>query len=191
MFTGIIQEVGRVERVDKKGHFLGLGVKSSIIYEASQPSDSVSINGVCLTVVKKDKGILFFEAVQATLENTNIKRLKKNGRVNLEPALKVGEKLGGHFVLGHIDAEARLLHLDDRRGYWRLEVELLSLFRKSIIENGSVSIDGVSLTVKKIFSKSFTADIIPFTYSHTIMQYRKPGDWLNLEFDYLLKGKSK
>jgi riboflavin synthase len=189
MFTGIIQEVGQIERVDKKGASLSLGVRSAFIYEDCQPSDSVSINGACLTLVKKDKGVLFFEAVQSTLKNTNIKRLKKNEKVNLEPALKVGEKLGGHFVLGHVDAEARLLHLDDRRGYWKLEVELLSLFRKSIIENGSVSIDGVSLTVKNIFSKSFTADIIPFTYSHTAMQYKNPGCWLNLEFDYLLKNK--
>lgn len=191
MFTGIIQEVAKVFSITKKINSNIIAIKSNIVYQDTKISDSINVNGVCLTVVKKEKNILFFEAIKTTLEKTNLKRLKINEYVNLEQALKISDKLGGHFVLGHIDTEAKLLKIIKKNNYWQLELELPSKFKKYVVENGSVSIDGISLTIKKINYNSFTLDIIPFTYQNTNIKYRKIGDYLNIEFDYLLKATLK
>ena len=187
MFTGIVKEVGRIERITKIDSLIKLGISAKDISRKSGISDSISINGVCLTLVDKKGDVIFFEAIASTLKNTNLKRLKKGTFVNLEPALTLGEKLGGHFVLGHVDAELKLRRIIKKSSYWELEVELLSEFRKFILDNGSVAIEGISLTVKKVLSKVFTTNVIPFTYNNTNIRYKKAGDWINLEFDYLLK----
>jgi riboflavin synthase len=191
MFTGIIKEVGRVDEIRRTGSLIKLGIESAIISNEASPSDSIAVNGVCLTLTKKDKNILFFEAIASTLKTTNLKRLKKRDYLNLEPALKLGEKMGGHFVLGHVDSEAKLRRIVLKGSYRELEVELPSQFRKFIVENGSITIEGVSLTVKKVLPRVFTANIVPFTYDNTNLKVKKAGDWLNLEFDYLLKQKSE
>jgi riboflavin synthase len=187
MFTGIVKEIGSVGRIVRGVSSLKLGIKSADIFKDVKDSDSVSVNGACLTVVSKDKNLLLFDVVSSTLKKTNLKRLKNGDSVNLEPALSLGEKLGGHFVLGHIDTELKLRKLVKKPGHWELEVDLPFSFRKNLVVNGSVAIDGVSLTVKKILPRGFTADIIPFTYGNTILRYRRTGDFLNIEFDYLLK----
>jgi len=187
MFTGIIKEVARVERIAKAGFLIKLAVKSIAVFKDANLSDSISVNGVCLTLTHKKEDLLFFDAINSTLKNTNLKRLKKGDFLNLEPALNIGDKLGGHFVLGHVDAEVKLCKKVAKGNYWQLEMELPSQFRKFILENGSITIEGVSLTVKKILPRSFTVDIIPFTYNNTNLKYKKIGDWLNIEFDYLLK----
>jgi riboflavin synthase len=137
----------------------------------------------------KKNNILFFDAVKSTLDKTNLKRLKIKEVMNLEPALKLGDKLGGHFVLGHVDTEGRLKRISRKSDFWQLEVELPPAFKKYIVENGSIALNGMSLTVKKIMSNSFIVDIIPFTYENTNLKYKRVGDWLNIEFDYLLKNK--
>jgi len=187
MFTGIIKEVARVERIAKAGFLIKLAVKSIAVFKDVNLSDSISVNGVCLTLIHKKEDLLFFDAINSTLKNTNLKRLKKGDFLNLEPALNIGDKLGGHFVLGHVDAEVKLCKKVAKGNHWQLEMELPSQFRKFILENGSITIEGVSLTVKKILPRSFTVDIIPFTYNNTNLKYKKIGDWLNIEFDYLLK----
>ncbi|MFA6281731.1 MAG: riboflavin synthase, partial [Candidatus Omnitrophota bacterium] len=147
------------------------------------------INGTCLTLTEKKANTLFFDAVKSTLDKTNIKRLRIKEIVNLEPALKVGEKLGGHFVLGHVDVEARLKRILRKSDFWQLEVELPPAFKKNVVENGSVALNGISLTVKKVAANFFTVDIIPFTYENTNLKHKRVGDWINVEFDYLLKNK--
>ncbi len=189
MFTGIIKEVERVERLNRSGSLIKLGVKSTIISNEANPSDSIAINGVCLTLTAKEKGILFFQAIAPTLANTNLKRLKKGDFVNLEPALKVGERVGGHFVLGHVDCEAKIRRIIPKVNYRQAEIEAPSKFKKFLLENGSVTIEGISLTVKKVLPRTFTVDIVPFTYDNTNLKYKRVGDWVNLEFDYLLKQK--
>ncbi len=191
MFTGIIKEIGRIEKITRTNSLTKLGISAKSIYNETNISDSISVNGACLTVSDKKNERLCFDAVKSTLDKTNIKRLRIKEFVNLEPALKVGEKLGGHFVLGHVDAESRLKHLSKKSDFRQLEIELLPAFRKYIVENGSVAINGISLTVKKVMPNYFTVDIIPFTYENTNLKYKRTGDWLNIEFDYLLKGKSK
>lgn len=187
MFTGIIQEIARVEKIALSASIATLGFRAKIVSKTAGVSDSIAINGVCLTVVKRQGDLLLFEAVRSTIEATNVKRFKKGSIVNLEPALKVGEKIGGHFVLGHVDKEVKLKRKIKFREYQRIEVELPVELKKYIFSGGSVALDGISLTIKMVTARSFTVDVIPFTYEHTNLKYRKPGDWLNLECDYLLK----
>ena len=191
MFTGIIKELGKVSSLNKKASLTVIGVSSKLIFPQSGISDSIAVNGTCLTVTGKNKNELFFDAIEPTLKTTNLKRLKKGDYVNLEPALEAKEKLGGHFVLGHVDCELKLKRAVARGDYWELEIELPARFRPRLIANGSIAIEGVSLTVKKVLPRSFTVDIIPFTYKNTTLQYKRPGAWLNVEFDYLLKNRGK
>ncbi|MFA5270970.1 MAG: riboflavin synthase [Candidatus Omnitrophota bacterium] len=190
MFTGIIKELGKVEKIARSSSLIKIGASSKSVYDEANISDSVSINGVCLTVTGKKNNILFFDVVKSTLDKTNLKRLKIKEVINLEPALKLGEKLGGHFVLGHVDSEGKLKRISRKTDFWQLEVELPKAFRRYMVENGSVALNGISLTVKKIMSFSFVVDIIPFTYENTNLKYKRVGDWLNIEFDYLLKNRS-
>lgn len=187
MFTGIVKETGRVDKLARGNSSIKLGIKSGVLFEGANPSDSICVNGACLTLTHKEGGVLFFEAVASTLDNTNLKRLKKGESVNLEPALNLGDKLGGHFVLGHVDAELKLIRAVKKSGHWQLEINLPAAFRKSIVENGSIAVDGISLTVKKILPQSFSVHVIPFTYDHTNLRFKRPGSFLNIEFDYLLK----
>jgi len=190
MFTGIVREIGKVKKIAKGGSSIKLGIESIVVLKEANLSDSISVNGVCLTLSAKDKNTFFFDAISSTLKNTNLKRLKKGDYVNLEPALSLGQKLGGHFVLGHIDTELKLRRLIKKSGHWQLEIGLPSMFRKNVLANGSIAIEGISLTIKKVLPRTFTADIIPFTYENTTIRYKRIGDFLNIEFDYLLKQKN-
>lgn len=187
MFTGIVKGVGRIEKIIREKSSVKLAVRGIDPEDEVKISDSVAVNGVCLTVTKKDKDILFFAAIKSSLEVSNLKRLKMGDYVNLELALKMGERLGGHFVLGHVDGEVKIKQLRKIKDYWQLEVDLKSIWRKFVIENGSVALEGISLTVKKIFPRSITVNVILFTYEHTNLKYKKVGDWINIEFDHLLK----
>jgi len=189
MFTGIVKEVGKIAKIAKASSVTKLGISAPLVSSGAEVSDSISVNGVCLTLTAKEKDMIFFDAINTTLAKTNLKRAKKGDFLNLEPALKAGEKLGGHFVLGHVDGEAKLRRVIKKGDYWQLEIEYLSSFKKFLVENGSVALEGISLTVKNVFVRFFILDIIPFTYQNTNLKYKKPGDWLNIEFDYLLKKK--
>ncbi len=187
MFTGIVKEVGKVDKVTGNNAFIKLGIKSFEIFKDAEVSDSIGINGACLTLIEINKDVMFFEAIASTLKHTNIKRLKKGHLVNLEPALTMDGKFGGHFVLGHVDAELKLNKILNKKDFWELEVDLPNKFRKYVLNNGSITIDGLSLTIKKVLSRSLTVHIVPYTYKSTTLSYKKTGDWLNIEFDYLLK----
>jgi len=187
MFTGIVQETGVVADIKRSSSLTVLTIRASAVAQSAAVSDSIAVNGVCLTVTKKNKDLLSFDAVGPTLEKTTLKRLKNNDQVNIEPALKVGDKLGGHFVLGHVDCEAKLRRAVKQKDFYTLEIEFPVVWKKYIIANGSVAIDGISLTVKKVIGRIFTVAVIPFTWQHTTLKGKKPGSYLNLECDYLLK----
>ncbi|MFA5337591.1 MAG: riboflavin synthase [Candidatus Omnitrophota bacterium] len=191
MFTGIVKELGEVEKISKSGTLTKIGINSKAIFKEAAVSDSISVDGVCLTLTDKKNSILYFDAVRPTIEKTNLKRLKIRDFVNLEPALKMGDRLGGHFVLGHIDCETKIKKIIKKNNYWQLELSLPVNFKKYVVDNGSVSLNGISLTVKKITPRFFTVDIIPFTYENTSLKYKRVGSWLNVEFDYLLKSQAK
>ncbi|MFO8052467.1 MAG: riboflavin synthase [Candidatus Omnitrophota bacterium] len=187
MFTGIIKEVGSVAKLIKRGKISRLEIASQLVYKEAKVSDSIAVDGVCLTVVEKDKSKLIFDVAASTLSDTNIKFFKNKESVNLEPALEVGDKLGGHFVLGHIDSVLKIKRVTDKGGYREFEIYLSNKNKDKLVEKGSIALDGISLTVKKVFPTSFILDIIPFTYNNTNLKFRKAGHWLNVEFDYLLK----
>jgi riboflavin synthase len=191
VFTGIVQEIGKIRQIKRLSSLATLVIESLDLFERIEISDSVSVNGVCLTLVKKERGLLFFEVVSPTLKSTNLKRAKIGEAVNLEAALKVGDTLGGHFVLGHIDKELKLKRVTKRGKYFQFEIDLPKECKKYIVDKGSIAIDGISLTIKSMQASSLTLDIIPFTWAHTTLKNKRSGQWLNIEFDYLLKSKQK
>ncbi len=179
MFAGLIEEVGRVVSFGRGR----LRVSSSL---EVQVGDSVAVNGVCLTLVSKEN-FLEFEVSEETLKRSNLKRLKEGDFVNLERALKVGGRVGGHFVLGHVDYEAKILKFYRKNSHHHLEVQLREEFRDLVVEKGSVALDGISLTVNEVKDYSFTINVIPYTYQKTNLKYKKVGDYLNVELDILGK----
>ncbi len=187
MFTGIIEEVGRVFRISKKGNVTELAVRSKDVYSKVGKSGSVSVNGVCLTLVKKERNILYFEVISPTLKISNLKRLKPSDYVNLEPALSLDSRLDGHFVLGHVDCEAKIERIKRSSSGISLTVNVSAEYRKYLIPKGSVSVDGISLTIYETGRDLFTVNIIPYTWNNTNLKYRKTGAYVNLEFDYLVK----
>jgi riboflavin synthase len=187
MFTGIVKEVGKVEKIEKRYGLWKIGIASREIYKSTSVSDSISLNGVCLTLIDKRNNLLFFEAVKPTLESTNLKRIRIGSLVNLEDSLKAGEKLGGHFVLGHIDCESQIRSIKRYKDFSIFEIKFPPKFKKFLVEKGSIAVEGISLTIKEVRSSSFTVDIIPYTLENTNLKYKRVGDWVNLEFDYLLK----
>jgi len=190
MFTGIVEEVGKISQIRRKPGLWQIGVLSNLTYKDAQASDSIAVNGVCLTIVEKKNNTLFFDVVKPTLDNTNLKHLKINSLVNLEPSLRVGEKLGGHFVLGHVDCQLRIKSIQRLGDYVVFNINYPNQFKKYLVEKGSVALEGISLTIQKLSIAYFTVNIIPYTLEHTNLRYKKTGDKLNAEFDYLLKSKS-
>lgn len=189
MFSGIIEEVARVSEIDRFRSPGRIKVKSDSLFSDTEISDSVAVNGVCLTAADKKNNFLIFEVAPATFSDTNLKRLKKNDFLNLEGALKVNDKIGGHFVLGHVDRELKVKKIIKRSGCWKFELDLPPAFRKFVVEKGSIALEGISLTVKNVFSGSFTVEVIPHTFKNTNLKYKKAGQFLNAEFDYLLKNR--
>ena len=187
MFTGIIKETGIVKSIKKKANLWQIGVSADKILSDVDKGDSVSVNGVCLTVVDKSQKLILFDVVKTTLDTTNLKRLYASSLVNLESSLKVGDKLSGHFVLGHIDCESCIKSLVKKGEYFIMAVGYNREFSSYIVNKGSIAIDGISLTIQKLDSNFFTASIIPYTFEHTNLKHRRPGEWVNIEFDYLLK----
>ena len=187
MFTGIIKEVGKISKIARKSGSWQLGVFSRIIYPRVEVSGSVAVDGVCLTVVKKERNILYFDAVDATLKRSSLKRLRVSDRVNLESSLIAQDKLEGHFVLGHVDAEAKILRISKAVKTLSLEIELPAEGRKYIVPRGSVALDGISLTIAGVKTRSFSVNVIPYTWDNTNLKYKKAGSFVNIEFDYLAK----
>jgi len=180
MFTGLVREVGTVVSFDDGR----LRVESSLV---AAVGDSVSIAGVCLTVVDGDRKTLAFDAVPETLARTTLGRLAPGSSVNLEPALRAGEALGGHYVQGHVDGVGTARSLepegDSRRVWFDAPPDIL----RYCVEKGSVAVDGVSLTVAEIDDEGFAAALVPHTLAVTTLGSLVPGDEVNLEADVLAK----
>lgn len=187
MFTGIVKGTGTVKSIVKQGRLCRIGVAANRDFPAVDVSDSVAINGVCLTVTKKEGNTLFFEAIAPTLENSNLKRLKQGVLVNLEPSLKIGDSLDGHFVLGHVDCECRINSIKKNRDFFVINLKIPGKYQGFVLEKGSVAVDGVSVTIQRRDRIGFDFYLIPYTLENTAWKQRKPGDWVNVEYDYLIK----
>jgi len=180
MFTGIIEAVERVKAVSTGG--LEVSVPAAW---ALTEGESVAVNGACLTVVSHKPGAAGFAVSPESVARTTLRRLKPGALVNLERALAVGARVGGHFVTGHIDGTARLLSVRGEGNSRVVEVEKAP--DAVMVEKGSVALDGISLTVYDIFPASFKAAVIPHTWANTTFKNLKPGSLLNIEYDILGK----
>jgi len=187
MFTGIVQELGTVERIERSGGIYRLGIRSGNIHKDAGIGDSVSVNGACLTVVSRKGDVLNFDVMAETIRSTGLAGLKPGDRVNLEGSLKANGTLGGHFVLGHIDCVGVIKDIIRTGGEFTLRIGIPDGFDHLIVDKGSISIDGVSLTVGRADSNTFDVHIIPHTLKSTTLGIKKSGDTVNLEFDILGK----
>jgi riboflavin synthase len=187
LFTGIIQEIGRVISTTPSGSNMTFEIDAKRFMGRLDIGASVSINGACQTVVMYEKERFKVEAVKETLSRTNLSLLRNGSYVNLELPLGIGDLLHGHLVQGHIDCVADIAEFKPLDGSILLSVNYPRQYERYIIEKGSVAIDGVSLTITKIASGSLTVSLIPHTMESTIFRHSKVGDRVNLEFDMIAK----
>jgi len=187
MFTGIIEEVGKVEEISKQGRTLKLRTKARKILNDLKVGDSININGACQTIIETDGDSFTVEAVEETLRKTNLGQLKIDDLVNLERALRFSDRLGGHLVTGHVDCVGKIKSITEKDGSLLYEFGLPDQYLSYLVEKGSVAVDGISLTVVEVLKDSFTISIIPFTEENTILGTRKVGDLVNIETDLIGK----
>ena len=187
MFTGLVVETGEIVSLTPNGESARLTLRGPSLAPQSQLGDSIAVNGCCLTITARDGDRLSFDLLAETLRITNIGDLSPGAKVNLEPALGAGAKMGGHFVQGHVDTTAAILDLSPHGQDHRLEIALPSEFAQLVVFKGSIAVDGISLTVAEVRDSSFVCWIIPHTLAETNLSTRRPGDRVNLEFDMLAK----
>jgi riboflavin synthase len=187
MFTGIVRELGEVVSVETNPSGLRLELAAPATAALSALGDSVAVDGCCLTVVSVADDRLAFDAIPETLARTTLKRLVPGARVNLEPALRAGDPLGGHYVQGHVDGVGRLLERRDDAEGRRLVITAPDELLRYIVEKGSITVEGVSLTVAALVEGGFAVALIPQTLAATTLASLDPGDAVNLEVDVLAK----
>ena len=190
MFTGIIEDLGVVESLEREATNLHLTILSRLASEL-KIDQSVSHNGVCLTVVKRNASSYTVTAIKETLDKTNLNNLTEGAIVNLERGLKLGDRLDGHMVQGHIDQIGICVDVQSQNGSWTYTFEYEPSLGNITIEKGSVTVNGVSLTVVDSKNNSFSVAIIPYTYEHTNFKHFKIGSVVNLEFDVIGKYVSR
>lgn len=187
MFTGLVEEIGRVELVKKGADSASITIKAHKVLEGVKLGDSICTNGVCLTVVSFDRGRFSVDVMAETMRRSNLKTLAPGDEVNLERALCVGDRLGGHIVSGHIDGTGTIKNLEQEDNAVWITILTSSEMLKYIIEKGSIAIDGVSLTVAYVDDCVFKVSIIPHTRDVTTLLRKKIGDEVNLECDMIGK----
>jgi len=190
MFTGIIEDLGTVESLEREATNLHLTIKSRLASEL-KIDQSISHNGVCLTVIKSNATSYTVTAIKETLNKTNLNSLTKGAIVNLERGLKLGERLDGHMVQGHVDQIGTCVDIQSQNGSWSYHFEYDHSLGNITIEKGSVTVNGVSLTVVNSKKNGFSVAIIPYTYEHTNFKHFKIGSVVNLEFDVIGKYVSR
>lgn len=187
MFTGIIEEVGRIREAKKQRGGVLLRVGARKVLRGLGVNDSIAINGTCLTVVSRQRQSFQVLAVEETLKKTALNSLNNKTRVNLERPLSTNARFGGHLVMGHVDCVGVIRAIEERRSSWMFTISYPRRFSRYVIPVGSISVDGVSLTVAELRTQSTRISIIPHTWTETIFQFYKVGDRVNLEFDLLGK----
>ena len=190
MFTGIIEDLGILKKIGKEEGNINLYFKSKLTQEL-KIDQSLSHNGVCLTVVSVDNDIYKVTAIKETLDKSNLGELKVNSIVNLERAMKSNSRLDGHYVQGHVDQIAKCLSVKETDGSWYYEFEYDNTLNNITIEKGSIAVNGVSLTVIDSKLNGFSVAVIPYTYNNTNFKKIQRGDTVNIEFDMIGKYISK
>jgi riboflavin synthase len=190
MFTGIVEEIGEVTTVRENADVVVFTVRGRTVTSDARHGDSIAVNGVCLTVVDPDgstDGTFTVELMPETLKRSGLAAVVPGTKVNLERAVPVGGRLGGHIVQGHVDGVATLLSRSPGERTDELRFSLAPDLARYVVEKGSITVDGVSLTVAGVSADAFTVALIPTTLSHTTLGFRQPGDTVNLEVDVVAK----
>lgn len=187
MFTGIVEELGTVKGLRQKGALGCLEIKAETTCRDAKIGDSISVNGVCLTIVHLADKTFSFQAMPETIQNTTLKKTKVGAKVNLERALKVGDRMGGHFVTGHVDCLGVIRSKRISRGNTELRIGVPSKFLKYLISKGSVAVDGISLTIADVKGGGFSVCVIPHTLKNTTLGFKTASELVNIEFDLLAK----
>jgi riboflavin synthase len=188
MFTGIVEETGYLRQINRQGQALVLTIQAQKVLEQLHIGDSIAVNGVCLTVTHFDQHHFVVDCVPETYRKTNLKHLNPGSAVNLERAMKGDSRFGGHIVQGHVDTTAQILSktMEENAVVFRIQPRQLEKM-KYIIPTGSITVDGISLTVVQVTDKWFSLYMIPHTLSHTVLIHKQMGDEVNLECDVISK----
>ncbi len=185
MFTGIIEDIGTITGIDKMGGKWEFAVKTNLTPFDIREGDSVSVNGVCLTVTKTGKGVFSADASLETLNRTTLKETKASQRVNIERAMGAGGRFGGHIVTGHVDAIGTITDIKQAGDSRQFSIEIPPDMSRYFVQKGSVAIDGISLTVNEQHGNTFTVNIIPYTASRTTIGEKNLRDRVNIETDII------
>ena len=186
MFTGIIETMGTITRIEREGGNVHYSLSSNITHEL-KIDQSLAHNGVCLTVVAIDGDQYTVTAIQETLDNTALKQWAVGDKINLERAMRLGDRLDGHLVQGHVDEVATCISVEDQDGSWLYRFTYSEDSKNMTIEKGSICVNGTSLTVVGSAPHAFGVAIIPYTYEHTVFHQLQKGDLVNIEFDMVGK----
>jgi riboflavin synthase len=187
MFTGIVEELGVVEGLVDQGDAVRLTVRGPHVMVDARLGDSVAVNGCCLTVAERDQETFTADVMRETLEKTALGGLAPGDRVNLERAVTPQTRLGGHIVQGHVDGTGKVLRRTPSEHWEVVEISLPADIARYLVAKGSITVDGISLTVVEVGEESFTVSLIPETLARTTLGFREPGDPVNLEVDVVAK----
>jgi riboflavin synthase len=185
MFTGLIEDLGRIDSINRRGNSFRLKVATSLPPTEIALGDSIAVNGVCLTVVMHNAGVFEADVSPETMQSSTFNALSVGGRVNLERALRLGDRLGGHLVSGHIDTVGTIVQRTQDEIAVRFSIELPRKFMRYVIGKGSIAIDGISLTVNQVTDTTFSVAVIPHSLAKTTLQHYGVGAKVNIETDML------
>jgi riboflavin synthase len=191
MFTGIIEELGTVRSVEEQGDAIRLTIAATLVLSDAGLGDSIAVNGCCLTVVSNDGSEWTADVMQESLDKTNLGDLKPGDQVNLERAVTVEKRLGGHIVQGHVDGVGTVVQRTPSEHWEVVEIAMPPQLSRYLVDKGSITVDGISLTVVEAGDASFTVSLIPETLARTTLGWRQPGDRVNLETDVIAKHVEK
>ena len=187
MFTGIIEELGRVRSVEPRGDGARLVVEARAVMEGTREGDSIAVNGVCLTALDVRADSFAADASRETLQRSTLSRLRAGAAVNLERAATPSTRLGGHIVQGHVDARGRFLNATEHGDSWTVRISYPRDVARYLVFKGSVAVEGISLTVAALTDEYFEIAVIPKTWAVTNLSHLRPGDEVNLEADIIAK----
>ena len=191
MYTGIIEELGTVERVEDQGDAVRLTIRAETVLDDARLGDSIAVNGCCLTVTQRTDHLWTADLMQETLDQTSLRGAKPGDRVNLERAVTPTTRLGGHIVQGHVDAVGEIVSRTPSEHWEVVEIAMPPELARYVVDKGSITVDGVSLTVVEAGDDSFTVSLIPETLARTTLGHRAVGDRVNLEADIIAKHVEK
>lgn len=194
MFTGIVSHIAKIEKIThgkNSDSFLTISLDKNSIKKKLKIGSSIACNGICLTLISqeiiKQKICFDFSASSETFNKTTLKDFQKNDFINVEFSLKIGDELGGHLVLGHVDDTAKIIDISNNKDSWIFVFELKEYFKKFIVKKGSITVNGVSLTVNNINKNSFDVNIINHTFNYTTFKYLQKNQLINLEIDVIAR----